>query len=438
MSSGRPRTQQPGSGRFTFGVYKRTRGNEPTPLSTATPSKPPELPVYSPQSIVPRATPHTSRDTPASPPSKAQQGYEWNSQEIPSVSGLVSASGQVLSTMDSMGIEDYVPASIPRPADRPRPAEPAGRLSGRDEISAFGRSNSGGSVASTASGVSEINSVIEMAGGDRSRVVAKALARALADKPDLALPTYGDNWAVDPFLILHNAVRRELLDLYTIIWSLERRSNIDVGAESEEILQWWSEFQLFCTSALDVERKGVFNGLLNTFGDENDKQTHINANFLRQQKEVLDQFRDIDPAIREFSHRPEQTNYDVMVLRLDYFTKSCTAYFVEMETTLEKIILKKFVPDDMLCLEKSLVKLMAATCGGPQSAYIVMSRWMEVATRDSWVSKFLDKRSQKLYAKWWKSFYQGHGKVANTFRKRAKQDQKPSSYASHSKWPLFR
>lgn len=81
------------------------------------------------------------------------------------------------------------------------------------------------------------------------------LSSALLDykRPDgLNLVPLGTTWAVDLFVRPHNGVRRELIDLYNIVDSLQRRVQDLRSQDLKLFFVWWKVFAAFLKVTFDL------------------------------------------------------------------------------------------------------------------------------------------------------------------------------------------
>lgn len=124
-------------------------------------------------------------------------------------------------------------------------------------------------------GVSDLavpNSVVELS-DDQLRVKASnsdflghaqrerksaRLSSAILDykRPDgLNLVTLGSSWSVDIVLRPHNGVRRELIDLYNMVDSMQRRVQDLRSQDIKMFFGWWDAFVSLLETVFDVSNK---------------------------------------------------------------------------------------------------------------------------------------------------------------------------------------
>lgn len=65
----------------------------------------------------------------------------------------------------------------------------------------------------------------------------------------------GRDWAMDTFAISHNAVRRELNDLYGLVVSMVKRKDAVNAEDINNFFVWWPPFAEFILDALLIDHQ---------------------------------------------------------------------------------------------------------------------------------------------------------------------------------------
>lgn len=84
------------------------------------------------------------------------------------------------------------------------------------------------------------------------------LSSALLDykRPDgLNLVPLGTTWSVDIFVRPHNGIRRELIDLYNMIDSMQRRVQELRSADIKRFFRWWEVFASYLRTVFDLSNQ---------------------------------------------------------------------------------------------------------------------------------------------------------------------------------------
>lgn len=87
-----------------------------------------------------------------------------------------------------------------------------------------------------------------------ARISKKAVAMELVYKyPEVKLTPHGNGWAMDSFALIHNAIKKELSDLFHIGNVMQRRKLMLTMDHIEVFYEWWADFKEFTLEALSVE-----------------------------------------------------------------------------------------------------------------------------------------------------------------------------------------
>jgi len=84
-------------------------------------------------------------------------------------------------------------------------------------------------------------------------------SKLMAELPRIVLAPYGDgDWARDVVVFLHNAMRREFMDLYALLDIMQRKKSLLTHDVIESFFDWWADFQAFCLAAVNAATDEVF------------------------------------------------------------------------------------------------------------------------------------------------------------------------------------
>lgn len=84
-------------------------------------------------------------------------------------------------------------------------------------------------------------------------------AKLIAEFPKIVLSPYGEgDWARDVVVFLHNAMRREFIDLYALLDVMQRKKSLLTHDVIDSFFDWWGDFQSFCVAAINAETDEVF------------------------------------------------------------------------------------------------------------------------------------------------------------------------------------
>lgn len=103
-------------------------------------------------------------------------------------------------------------------------------------------------------------------GGAHNDILRTAMVRKreinsklIAEFPKIVLAPYGEgDWARDVVIFLHNAMRREFMDLYALLDVMQRKKSLLTHDVIGSFFDWWCDFQSFCIAAINAETDEVF------------------------------------------------------------------------------------------------------------------------------------------------------------------------------------
>ncbi|KAK1858844.1 hypothetical protein I4F81_001444 [Pyropia yezoensis] len=76
--------------------------------------------------------------------------------------------------------------------------------------------------------------------------------------PPVTLTPYPSDWATDVVSFLHNALRREMMDLYALLDAMQRKQAVLTLDHITTFYVWWAPFHRFFLAALAAEEAEVF------------------------------------------------------------------------------------------------------------------------------------------------------------------------------------
>mmetsp|Transcript_15414 Transcript_15414/g.33184 ORF Transcript_15414/g.33184 Transcript_15414/m.33184 type:complete len:575 (+) Transcript_15414:60-1784(+) len=87
----------------------------------------------------------------------------------------------------------------------------------------------------------------------------RGLIKQRSSVPSLQFSSFNESWAVDVFSLPHNATRRELVDLYDILQSMEtRKKSLSIPTDVVNFFQWLGVFRTFLLTYFECEEAVIF------------------------------------------------------------------------------------------------------------------------------------------------------------------------------------
>lgn len=214
--------------------------------------------------------------------------------------------------------------------------------------------------------------------------------------PDIQLTPWGTKWSVDVFALIHNAIKSELKDLYSMATILQRHKWVLTQSHVAHFYQWWADFDEFVTAALNIEEdvfypwlagreplRGDFKGStrMKAYGKLRNSMksiTEYRARFVPQLP-VGERLDGLMELIAGVNHIPEY--YDKVARSLPSFIEIC------------------FGKRDVAHITRQMVAKFRG-----QNAYdrsiAMLTRWMSDTSQRLWTFSHMGKRDMIKVGSW--------------------------------------
>ncbi|OSX76983.1 hypothetical protein BU14_0166s0023 [Porphyra umbilicalis] len=245
-------------------------------------------------------------------------------------------------------------------------------------------------------------------------------------------PASKSNWHVNFLTMPHNALRREVSDLYEMLLAM-----VDFGgglkkADFRDLRSWWSVFARFARDWLDVEKRLLFPWVNATGAHDWELQATLRE--LRTTKEFIDMKLDeLAIYLDGFESMPPTEMFSLLYKCVDTLAPRLMGYFCTQERVFPANVRATYSADDVVRLEKEMVEALlhgppaalagggrSTTGGSGQDSLCALSRGMTDAKHlKVWVQRNLSATARLSYGKWVKSFNESHRGVVRNFKERA-------------------
>mmetsp|Transcript_5615 Transcript_5615/g.10006 ORF Transcript_5615/g.10006 Transcript_5615/m.10006 type:complete len:369 (-) Transcript_5615:531-1637(-) len=180
--------------------------------------------------------------------------------------------------------------------------------------------------------------------GRLSSMRMKKMTETVLKEPPLYLADYGQgSWQLDVFSFPHNAIRREMSDMYYLVASMQKRV-LDLSHDDiDDFYDWFDIFQMFVQWYFVFEEK-----LLLPWVAPATELTGIlsEAERKKRHESLLERLSDIDLCQDRFSHLPAGEVLPALIVALDRFSPSIIEYFGEQEKTLPFALTQLYGEED--------------------------------------------------------------------------------------------
>ncbi|GAB0498005.1 hypothetical protein MMPV_009344 [Pyropia vietnamensis] len=246
-------------------------------------------------------------------------------------------------------------------------------------------------------------------------------------------PASKSNWHVNFLTMPHNALRREMSDLYELLLAM-----VDFGAglrkaDFRDLRTWWHVFSRFLHDWLDIERRLLFPWVNATGVHDWELQSTLRE--LRATKEFLDmKLEELAIYLDGFESLPPTEMFSLLYKSVDALAPRLMGYFNTQERVFPAAIRATYVADDAVRLEKEMVDALLNGSSGGSAAASASKASSSGSGADSlcalsrgvtdpkhlkvWVQRNLSATSRLSYNKWVKHFNETHRGVVRNFRER--------------------
>lgn len=256
--------------------------------------------------------------------------------------------------------------------------------------------------------------------GEEVRKTGLMSARPEAfEYPNFALGEYGapETWNSDVFVLVHNAVRWEIMDLYTIIGSLQRRWLTLSMRDLYDLAEFWEVFELFVAQSFEVEDQIVFPYLLGQAASSEKLATYYNSAKYSKEK-LVGMLYDLGATIEMFNNTAPGDVFPSLYRQLVEFLPTILEYMETQDTILPDVFASHCDPEDRIMLNRAVANFLIRAAHG-RDAIAILTRWIEdTMILQIWKDENLSARAKSSHAKWVKKLEANHTAIARRFQRR--------------------
>lgn len=219
--------------------------------------------------------------------------------------------------------------------------------------------------------------------------------------PSLRLVEYGSpsSYSSDMWTLIHNTIRRELIDLFEIVRVMKSKySELTLG-DIKKMKKWWAfftaiwaEYDKYSTKSLEpiIQQICQIDGRSDILKD---KKRH-----LRDMKEWLDlKLVEISSYIDEFESLPRGRALTLICMNIDSYGHKCVTYFTGIESLYPSFIENYHDDDIKVSTECMLIEGMRKSSLFAEMI-VALTRWMTTETEDCSTERLAKRRSRWLNA----------------------------------------
>lgn len=251
--------------------------------------------------------------------------------------------------------------------------------------------------------------------------------------PNFALAEFGgrDTWGSDVFVLPHNAIRWEIMDLYTILSSIQRRWTSLKMMDVWELSEYWEVFEVFVAQYFEIEDQIVFPFMLNIAGESGElKRYHKVVKYNRDRLENM--LHAVGSTLELFnSSAPGEVLPKVYSQLAEYLPKLLD-YMEQQENILPNVFEQYCEPEDRALLNRASANFIIRAANG-RDGIAILTRWIEDSmVLQMWKNENLSPRAQSSHKRWISSLETTHVDIARRFQRRLRSMPKSDNLESAS------
>lgn len=255
-------------------------------------------------------------------------------------------------------------------------------------------------------------------GGGETDILRTALPRVNVDlKPDVvfrkvSLAPYGTNWASDVVVFLHNAVRREFMDLYALLDLMQRKRRTLTHDLVDVFFEWWTDFETFCVATVNAETEVIFPPLM--------KRTPLTAPALRDSARMLANGKFVVGLRKVTDFRPNFTPHlpagEVLPRLISLVSELSFIhdYYASQEAALPPVIAAHFRKRNKASWEKALTDHMRYADSYDMNL-VLLTRWLRPSADTKWRLRNLKPSEHLAFGGWRREAERNHLQIVDYF-----------------------
>jgi len=254
----------------------------------------------------------------------------------------------------------------------------------------------------------------------RARTVAPK-TKAPLRTPVFYMAEYGLStiWSSDPIVLVHNAIRREIMDLYYILTSVESRRSEMPRAEVTEFRLWWEAFAEFVALYVVIENEKLFPWIAGGASDGSEAQALI-LSLRMERDEILAMMREAGEAVSTAEGQTSEGALNTVLQKMDSFAPSLLQYFRKMEASAPPFVEQRQAPESKDAIEHDIFMRYSRAPGAPIFVPILLRGIESKDVVDQFFAENVKGLARLRWQGWSRKFKDQHWKVVENFHKRTK------------------
>eukprot|EP00179_Madagascaria_erythrocladioides_P028941 CAMPEP_0198330956 /NCGR_PEP_ID=MMETSP1450-20131203/17256_1 /TAXON_ID=753684 ORGANISM="Madagascaria erythrocladiodes, Strain CCMP3234" /NCGR_SAMPLE_ID=MMETSP1450 /ASSEMBLY_ACC=CAM_ASM_001115 /LENGTH=328 /DNA_ID=CAMNT_0044035293 /DNA_START=146 /DNA_END=1132 /DNA_ORIENTATION=- len=224
-------------------------------------------------------------------------------------------------------------------------------------------------------------------------------------------------WGAQVFGVLHNAVRKELRDLYAVMLAVHTRKGRTARHEDLALMDWWAVFRIFFREYVTIEDNILFK-LVSTEGLSYVQRREVDMlmNALKSARlELLTHFRQLTDVCDRLFVTPLIRLLPELFSAFALFAEATLAYFTEQERRLPPHFEWCHASSTRADIDQRIYEHMARG-KYPHTNLVILTQWMDPRELLDWKRTHLKGYAKKMtFGKWEADFLRTHKKTVEEF-----------------------
>ena len=239
--------------------------------------------------------------------------------------------------------------------------------------------------------------------------------------PKFALAEFGapETWHSDVFVLPHNAIRWEIMDLYNILSSIHARWFSLTMLDVWQISEYWEVFEVFVGQYFEIEDQIVFPFMLNIASESTDlKRYHKVVKYNRDRLEAM--LLEVGTTLELFNSWSPAEVLPKLYTQLAEYLPKLLDYMEQQENVLPGVFEQYCEPDDRALLNRASANFIIRAANG-RDGIAILTRWIEDSMiLQVWKNENLSSRAQSSHKRWIANLENTHVEIANNFKRRTR------------------
>eukprot|EP00188_Purpureofilum_apyrenoidigerum_P003434 Plantae.Rhodophyta-Purpureofilum_apyrenoidigerum.ctg35884.p1 GENE.Plantae.Rhodophyta-Purpureofilum_apyrenoidigerum.ctg35884~~Plantae.Rhodophyta-Purpureofilum_apyrenoidigerum.ctg35884.p1 ORF type:complete len:406 (-),score=99.93 Plantae.Rhodophyta-Purpureofilum_apyrenoidigerum.ctg35884:582-1799(-) len=225
-------------------------------------------------------------------------------------------------------------------------------------------------------------------------------------KLKLCSEAYMESWAKDVFVLQHNTIKAEMLNMYKIVASMEKRGLSLLKETMEQFYEWWGEFTMYFSFFMDVEEEILFPWI--------ERRVDLSVTGLNFERRALIKSKVIN-LINEVTSHEAKVCYmppgEVAPKMLGYMNQLCPmllSYMTHCISNVVPSVANAYSPEDYhIELLPAIIRFYKVNPEWTSIAPLVTT-WMNKQEIVTWKKQFLNTKEKFSFNMWSRGLRRGH------------------------------